>query len=52
VVDVASRYKEVEPLTDKSATEVAAALGPIYKRGPLNEVLFNQIQVVFSSVEP
>jgi len=35
VVDVASRYKEAEPLTDKSATEVAVALGRIYKRGPL-----------------
>ena len=35
VVDVASRYKEAEPLADKSATEVAAALGRIYKRGPL-----------------
>src|SRR6218665_3042205 len=35
VVDVASRYKEAEPLTDKSATEVAAALGRIYKRDPL-----------------
>src|SRR6218665_3976860 len=35
VVDVASRYKEAEPLTDKSASEVAAALGRIYKRGPL-----------------
>lgn len=35
VVDVASRYKEAEPLTDKSATEVAAALGRIYKRGSL-----------------
>ena len=35
VADVASRYKEAEPLTDKSATEVAAALGRIYKRGPL-----------------
>ena len=35
MVDVASRYKEAEPLTDKSATEVAAALGRIYKRGPL-----------------
>jgi len=27
VVEVASRYKEAEPLTDKSATEVDAALG-------------------------
>ena len=35
VVDVASRYKAAEPLTDKSASEVAAALGRIYKRGPL-----------------
>jgi len=35
MVDVASRYKEDEPLTDESATEVAAALGRIYKRGPL-----------------
>jgi len=35
VVDVVSRYKEAEPLTDKSATEVAAALSRIYKRGPL-----------------
>ena len=35
MVDVASRYKEAEPLTDKSATEVAAALGRIYKRGPI-----------------
>src|SRR6218665_2524846 len=35
VVDVASRYKEAEPLADKSASEVAAALGRIYKRGLL-----------------
>ena len=35
IVDVASRYKEAEPLMDKSATEVAAALGRIYKRRPL-----------------
>jgi hypothetical protein len=35
VVDVASRYKEAEALTDKSAAEVAAALRRIYKRGPL-----------------
>lgn len=35
VVDVASRYKEAEPLTGKSAVEVAAALGRVYKRGPL-----------------
>jgi len=35
VVDVASRYKDAETLSDKSAIEVAAALGRIYKRGPL-----------------
>ena len=35
VVDVASRYKEAEPLTSKGATEVADALSRIYKRGPL-----------------
>jgi len=35
IVDVASRYKEAEPLTDKSATVVAEALGRVYKRGPL-----------------
>ena len=35
VVDVALRYKEAEPLIDKTAAEVAAALGRIYKRGPL-----------------
>ena len=35
VVDVASRYKEAEPLTDKSATEVSAALCRTYKHGPV-----------------
>ena len=35
VVDVASRYKEAEPLTDKTAAGVATALSRIYKRGPL-----------------
>ena len=35
VVDVASRYKEAEPLTSKTAAEVADALSLIYKRGPL-----------------
>ena len=35
VVDVASRYKEAEPLTSKSAAEVADALSRIYKRSPL-----------------
>ena len=36
VVDVASRFKEAEPLTTKEAKEVAGALSRIYKRGPLN----------------
>ena len=35
IVDVASRYKESEPLTEKSAVEVAKALSCVYKRGPL-----------------
>ena len=35
VVDVASRYKEAEPLTSKTAAEVADALCRIYRRGPL-----------------
>jgi len=35
VVDIASRYKEAEPLASKEAAEVAAALEKIYKRGPL-----------------
>ena len=35
VVDVASRYKEAQPLTSKRAAEVADALSRIYKRGPL-----------------
>ena len=33
VVDVASRYKEAEPLTSKTAAEVADALSRIYRRG-------------------
>ena len=35
VVDVASRFKEAEPLTSKMAVEVAEALSRIYKRSPL-----------------
>ena len=35
VVDVASRFKEAEPLSTKEAKEVAGALSRIYKRGPL-----------------
>ncbi|MCG8052642.1 MAG: DDE-type integrase/transposase/recombinase, partial [Candidatus Thiodiazotropha endolucinida] len=35
VVDVASRYKEAEPLINKTAAEVADSLARIYKRSPL-----------------
>ena len=35
VVDVASRYKDAEPLSTKEANEVARALERIYKRGSL-----------------
>ena len=35
VVDVASRYKEAEPLTSKDSNEVARAFQAIYRRGPL-----------------
>ena len=35
VVDVASRFKEAQPLTSKDSTEVAKAFKTIYARGPL-----------------
>ena len=35
VVDIASRYKEAEPLTSKNSNEVALAFKRIYKRSPL-----------------
>ena len=35
VVDVASRFKAAEPLTSKTASEVADSLEKIYKHGPL-----------------
>ena len=35
VVDVASRFKEAQPLTSKDSTEVAEAFKTIYARGPL-----------------
>ena len=35
VVDVASRYKAVEPLTSKESDEVSKAFQRIYRRGPL-----------------
>ena len=33
VVDIASRYKDAEPITSKDSGEVAEALSKIYKRG-------------------
>ena len=35
VVDVASHYKEAEPLTSKNSDEVAKAFQTIYRRSPL-----------------
>lgn len=35
VVDIASRYKDAEPLTERSTNAVAIALSKIYNRGPL-----------------
>ena len=35
VVDIASRYKEAEPLTSKDSNEVARAFQAIYRHGPL-----------------
>ena len=35
VVDIASRYKEAEPLTSKDSNEVAKAFQSIYGRSPL-----------------
>ena len=36
VIDVASRYKEAEPLITKSALEVSKAFEKIYDRSPLS----------------
>jgi len=35
IVDVASRFKEAEPITSKNSDEVAKAFQAIYKRSPL-----------------
>ena len=35
VVDVASRFKEAEPLTSKRSDDVVRAFGRIYAHGPL-----------------
>ena len=36
LVDIASRYKEAEPLATKTGKEVSTALEKIYKRSPLD----------------
>ena len=43
VVDVASRYKEAEPLTSKTAAEVANCLTRIYKQSPLRWLKLLQV---------
>ena len=43
VVDVASCFKEAEPLTTKEAREVAAALERIYSRSPLSWPKLRQV---------
>lgn len=35
IVDLATRYKDAEPLTERSANAVAVAITKIYNRGPL-----------------
>ena len=36
VIDIASRYKEAQPLKSKKASETAKAIAEIYERSPLN----------------
>ena len=43
VVDVASHYKEAEPLTSKTAAEVADGLARIFKRSPLRWLKLLQV---------
>ena len=43
VVDMASRFKDAEPLSEKSASAVADALIKLYKRGPLRYPKFVQV---------
>ena len=43
VVDVASCYKEAEPLTSKTAAEVAEGLAQIYKRNPFRRPWLLQV---------
>ena len=43
VIDLASRYKDAEPLSEKSANAVTDALIKIYRRGPLRFPKFVQV---------
>ena len=43
VTDVASRYKEVEPIISKNSDEVAQAFQKIYKRSPLTSPKMLQV---------
>ena len=52
VVDVASRYKEAEPLTSKTAAEDAYGLVRIYKRSPLRWPKLLQIDPVREFMAP
>ena len=49
VVDVASRYKDAELLTRKTAAEVADGLARIYKRSPLRWPKLHQVDPAVSS---
>jgi len=43
VVDIASRYKEAEPLTSKDSAKVAKAFQSIYRRSPLTSPQMLQV---------
>ena len=48
VVDIASRYKEAEPLTSKDSSEVAKAFQSIFRRSPLTWPQMLQVDLVVS----
>jgi hypothetical protein len=43
IVDIATRYKDAEPLTERSANAVAIALTKIYNRGPGGPLAFPRL---------
>ena len=49
VVDVASHYKEAEPLTSKDSAQVAKAFQSIYRRSPLTWPQMLQVALAVSS---